>query len=342
MHTRFNSEGKLEHVLIHHVDDMIVFSENNEKADKVERELSVNLPLKLLGRPILFLGIDFMYLPNGDLKLHQETFMTKLLLAHEQYGIIERNTPAPTKRLQKIGVLTTKPFRPLCGSLVWGANRTWPQIAYYVHQISQFASCGTEEHWQAAMHLLGYIKARPADGIIIRKTKDPKLLHLRYWSDADFAGAYDLRSVGGYFAFAYGALISWSCTKIRAVVLSVHESEIYMMSLACREAKWMVRLIEALHNETYLPITINCDNQGAICTSLNERMSSKTKHIEVRNLYVREATAKGLVRCNWVPSAHNLADLLTKPLARTAFTRLAHGLAWGIPPIVGETSMEER
>jgi hypothetical protein len=77
MHTRFNSEGKLEHVLIHHVDDMIVFSENNEKADKVERELSVNLPLKLLGRPILFLGIDFMYLPNGDLKLHQETFMTK-------------------------------------------------------------------------------------------------------------------------------------------------------------------------------------------------------------------------------------------------------------------------
>jgi hypothetical protein len=100
--------------------------------------------------------------------------------------------------------------------------------------------------------------------------------------------------------------------------------------------------MEAMHIKAELPITIHCDNEGAIYTSLNESMSAKTKHIRVRNLYVREATTEGLVRCQWVPTALNLADILTKQLGKVAFDRLALGMSWGVPPVVGNKRLEER
>jgi hypothetical protein len=341
MHTIVDDGGKLKHMLIHHVDDMLVFSPDNKSADEIEDKISLYLPIKRLGEPTFFLGIDIQSDPNGDVKLHQGTFIGKLLAKYEQYEIKERKTPAPTKRLQKAGTPTAKPYRSLLGSFIW-INKVWPKLAYYTQQLTQFASCGTEEHWEAALHLLGYIKTNPTGGITIRKTNDPDLLKLRYYSDADFGGNYDLRSGGGYLGFVNGALVSWSCSKIRAVVTSVFESEIYMMSHTCREITWITRLMEAMQIKKELPIIIYCDNQGAICTSLNESMSAKTKHIRVRDLYVREATQEGLVRCQWIPSALNLADILTKPLGRVAFERLAHGIDQGVPPVIGKKTMEER
>ena len=230
---------------------------------------------------LLFVGVDIQIYPNGDVKLHQATLIKKLLLQYEQYDIKPRKTPLPTKRLQKAGTLTTKPYRPIIGSFVWIVNRVGPGLAWYVQQLSQFARCGTEKHWEAALHLLGYIMANQTQGIMIRKTNDPSLHKLRYYCDADFGGNYDLRSGGGYLGFAHGTLVPWTCTKIRAMVTNVHESEIYMMSLTCREVTWMTRLMEAVHDKVELPIVINCDNQGAICTSQNESMSAKTKHIKV-------------------------------------------------------------
>ena len=148
--------------------------------------------------------------------------------------------------------------------------------------------------------------------------------------------------MGGYFCFAFGTLVSWSCHKIRAIVLSVHESEIYMMSLACREARWMSRLYGAMRVKITLPIPLYCDNQGAIDTSSNIRLSAKTKHIAVRNLYVREAYTDGLVKPVWTKSQDNLSDLLTKPTAFTIFSRLNEKVAWGSPPPPGLTRMKER
>jgi len=58
------------------------------------------------------------------------------------------------------------------------------------------------------------------------------------------------------------------------------------------------------------------DNQSSIKMSQNPVLHSKTKHIDIRYHYIREAVAKGTVTLEYCPTKDMAADLLTKPLGK--------------------------
>ena len=45
----------------------------------------------------------------------------------------------------------------------------------------------------------------------------------------------------------------------------------------------------------------------------------KTKHIEIRYHFIRDMVQKGVVKLKYVPTEEQVADVLTKPLARVKF-----------------------
>ena len=52
------------------------------------------------------------------------------------------------------------PYRELIGSLLWIANGTRPDIAYYaVTTLAKYTSNPGEIHWQALLRVLGYLQA---------------------------------------------------------------------------------------------------------------------------------------------------------------------------------------
>ena len=62
-----------------------------------------------------------------------------------------------------------------------------------------------------------------------------------------------------------------------------------------------------------IPITVYCDNQGAIFISKNAISNKKSKHIDIRYHYVRELIQeKKLLDIVYIPTEDNLADQLTK------------------------------
>lgn len=61
-------------------------------------------------------------------------------------------------------------------------------------------------------------------------------------------------------------------------------------------------------------MVIYCDNKGAIDLSKNSRFSPRTKHIDVRHHFIREYIDKKEIKVIFVPSTHQLADALTKPV----------------------------
>jgi hypothetical protein len=72
------------------------------------------------------------------------------------------------------------------------------------------------------------------------------------------------------------------------------------------------------------PIPLHSDNQAAISISSHAGVAhSRTKHIDLRHHYVRECVARGELRVTWVASTSQLADVLTKGLDKTTFTRLS-------------------
>ena len=81
-------------------------------------------------------------------------------------------------------------------------------------------------------------------------------------------------------------------------------------------------LLGSLHCEQKEPTVIGVDNQGAIAMSNNYVSNSKTKHIERRHLKIRELVQDMIVRPEFIPTDLNVADILTKPLARPRFEEL--------------------
>ena len=70
------------------------------------------------------------------------------------------------------------------------------------------------------------------------------------------------------------------------------------------------------------PIVMMEDNQGAIALAKNPIAHSRTKHIDIRFHFIREAQENGLIQIKYCPTEEMLADLLTKPHSRHSFEKL--------------------
>ncbi len=57
-----------------------------------------------------------------------------------------------------------------------------------------------------------------------------------------------------------------------------------------------------------------CDNQGTMALATNPSNHKRTKHIDVRYHYIRESIENGSIRVEYVKTADQAADGLTKAL----------------------------
>ena len=64
------------------------------------------------------------------------------------------------------------------------------------------------------------------------------------------------------------------------------------------------------------------DNTGAIAIAKNPVSHSRTKHIDIRYHYVREAVQDNLINLRYCPTEEMTADALTKSLPRERFEKL--------------------
>ena len=141
--------------------------------------------------------------------------------------------------------------------------------------------------------------------------------------DADYANQQDRHSIAGYaYLFGRGA-VSWSSKKQQIVALSTVEAEYVAQAHAAKEALWLRTFLAELQSEPECRITINSDNQGAIALSRDNKYHSRTKHIDVRYHFIREAVEDEKLLVQYIPTDENPADIFTKPLAKVKFRRFS-------------------
>ena len=92
------------------------------------------------------------------------------------------------------------------------------------------------------------------------------------------------------------------------------------MSEAGREAVCLRRLLLELGERQSGATTLHCDNQSAIHLGKNPATHQRTKLIDIRHHILRDLVENGSISLEYVRSANQLADILTKPLPRTSFS----------------------
>ena len=94
------------------------------------------------------------------------------------------------------------------------------------------------------------------------------------------------------------------------------------LSVTTQEVIWLCRLLEEMRSEQKEPTTIWEDNQGALSTAKNPVFHNRTKHIQIRYHFVREAVADNIIDIKYCPTRDMIADIRTKGIARPQFERL--------------------
>ena len=140
------------------------------------------------------------------------------------------------------------------------------------------------------------------------------------YSDADWAGDCDDRhsTTGDLFLMAKGP-ISWTSKKQPVIALSTSEAEYVAVSAAAQEAVWLRRFLADLKALPEDPTIIMKNNQGAIALAKNPIAHARTKHIDIKYHYIREAIQEGLITLCYCPTNEMITDLFTKGLPRERF-----------------------
>ena len=297
-----------------YVDDILITGSHPPDIATLKHHLHSSFGIKDLGLLHYFLGLEVTYLPHG-ISLTQKKFTTELL---QDTGFLHAKpaaTPLPLHCKLTIdeGDLLPDPssYRTIIGKLNF-LTHTRPDLSYTVQVLSQFMQSPRTSHFIALEHTLRYLAGSSGQGILLQGNAS---LSLQAFSDSDWASCpFTRRSVTGYMLLFGASPISWKSKKQSTVSKSSTEAEYRAMSQAAAEVTWLVRLLAELGVPHTCPVTLHCDSQSALQLARNPVFHERTKHIEVDCHFTRDKVLEGLLQLTYLPTALQLADILTKIL----------------------------
>lgn len=155
----------------------------------------------------------------------------------------------------------------------------------------------------------------------IEQSKEDKLVLVAF-CDSNWAGDTNNRkSITGFCIFLNGCLISREPRGQKTVTLSSSEAEYVAVLEVCTEILFIKTITDFLGLNLTLPITVICDNVGAIFIANNPKNNGQTKHISVKYHFIRDYVVDGIVQINFVGSEENLADPFTKNVGQDSYIK---------------------
>jgi hypothetical protein len=214
-------------------------------------------------------------------------------------------------------------YMSLVGSILYAALVSRPDIAYAVQALGRHIQASTVVHHVAAKRVLRYLTGTRDLGIKYSVGGASGGALMEGYSDSDWAGDVDTRrSTTAYVFMIAGGAMSWSSRLQATVALSSTEAEYMSLCAAAQEAIYLRQLLADLGYEQREPTVIYDDNQGCVALAQSDRINKRTKHIDVRYHFVRERVESRELKIKYVPTEHQLADMLTKALERVKMEKL--------------------
>ena len=312
-----------------YVDDLIIAADRHVDIRATKKKLMHRFKMKDFGPLSFILGIGVQQdRIAGTVTLHQRQYMLNLLSRYRMSDVNPVSTPADVnvKLVKNDGV--SKPadrelYQSLVGSLLYAAVATRPDIAQVVSAVAKYTAAPSEAHMTAARRILKYLKETSNMGLIYHREGEG----LHAYSDADWAGDQDdRRSTTGNVVFLAEAAISLLSKKQPTIALSTTGAEYIALSPCTQEVVWIRRLLRETGDSIVSPTRIFEDNQGAIKLARNPGCSKRTRHIDIRFHFTKEAVAEGIIKLVYCHTMEMTADLLTKPIPCQQFKRLREKL----------------
>ena len=204
------------------------------------------------------------------------------------------------------------PYTSAVGSLMYAQVCTRPDTAFVVGVLGRYQSNPGIDHWRVAKKVMRYLQGTKDYMLMYRRTYS---LEVNGYSDADFTGCVDSqKSTSGYiFKLADGA-VSWRSAKQTLTATSTMEAEFVSCFEASSHGVWLKSFISGLRivDSISRPLKLYCDNSAAVFMAKNNKSGSRSKHIDIKYLAIRERVKEMKVVIEHISTELIIADLLTK------------------------------
>ncbi|KAJ9545177.1 hypothetical protein OSB04_024884 [Centaurea solstitialis] len=310
VYTKFS--GSIVTFLVLYVDDILLIGNDVPTLQSVKSWLSKCFQMKDLGEAAYILGIKIYRNRSKRLiGLSQSTYIDKIQKKFRmdeskkgfipmQHGIVLSKTQCPVSS-QDQDKMKSVPYASAIGSIMYAMLCTRPDVAYSV----------------AVKNILKYLRRTKDMFLVFGGSEDE--ISVNGYSDASFqTDRDDFRSQSGYVFTLNGGAISWKSSKQDTIADSTTEAEYIAASDAGKEAVWLRNFLSDLRVVSSIsrPIDIFYDNSGAVAQAKEPREHHKSRHVLRKYHLIREIIGRGDVRICKIPTEDNVADPLTKPLAR--------------------------
>nr|GFA13206.1 hypothetical protein [Tanacetum cinerariifolium] len=177
-------------------------------------------------------------------------------------------------------------FRSMVGSLMY-LTASRPDPVFAVCMRARYQAKPTKKHLEALKRIFRYLKGTINWGLWYPKYT---AMALTAYVDSDHTGCQDTRrSTSGSAQFIGDKLILWMRSQLTDYGFDFNKIPLY------------------------------CDNRSAIALCCNNVQNSRSEHIDIRYLFIREQVERGVVELYFMSTDYQLADIFTKTLPRQRF-----------------------
>ncbi|KAJ9546934.1 hypothetical protein OSB04_019477 [Centaurea solstitialis] len=326
VYTKFS--GSIVTFLVLYVDDILLIGNDVPTLQSVKAWLRRCFQMKDLGEATYILGIKIYRNRSRRLiALSQSTYIDKILKRFRmdeskkgfipmQHGIVLSKAQCPESSQDK-NKMKSIPYASAIGSIMYAMLCTRPDVAYSVSVMSRYQQNPGEAHRVAVKNILKYLRRTKEMFLVFEGSEDE--ISVTSYTDASFqTDRDDFRSQSGYVFTLNGGAISWKSSKQDTIADSTTEAEYIAASDSAKEAVWLRNFITDLRVVASIsrPVDIYCDNSRAVAQAKEPREHHKSRHVLRKFHLIREIIGRGDVRICKIPTEDNVADPLTKPLAR--------------------------
>jgi hypothetical protein len=166
-------------------------------------------------------------------------------------------SPSTSNEINEIGDI---PYQRGIGSLMYATTSTHPDITFPIVILSQFMQNPGWIHWEAVKNTIHYLKGMADLTLMLGGSANG----LEAYVNANWASQPHRHSMLGYTVLLHSSPIAWSTQKETIIALSTAEVEYIALTVVMHEILYFQALIAELYEPFIPPISIYCNNQGAI------------------------------------------------------------------------------
>ena len=307
-----------------HVDDFYVISNSELLLGKLHRMLNRKygeVTIKT-GDLLAYLGMQVVVEADNKVELTQPGYIEKLLSMISFYDNKFKIASTPMSayesepRPDDADPIEVELYLSYIGALNYLSQFTRPDIMYALSRCAQQCRRPTKKDLRRVIRIFCYIAGTKTHGLRFQKGDVVLWCHV----DSSHNSYPDSKGHMGY-SFSLGendAAFYCKSSKLKLTTLSSTESEYVALCEACRDAVWLRRLLRDIGFPQNRPTVMFEDNMSCIDMVHGKSNHKASKHINPKFHFTCEQVKKGKVVVHHKDTKLMVADMLTKPLGKTA------------------------